>query len=231
MIDSVTNALQQAATQPLGLLLAILLGILSAATSACCALPSLGVIVGYSGTQENESKRLAFRKALFFTLGTIISLLIIGTVAGFVGQVANVSLGKYWKIFAGAVLIFLGLATLNILPFELSFGKFDGIKKRLGKSGVILSGLILGGLISVTALCCNPGIFVIIGVAVLQKQVFQAALLLFMFAIGFSLPLGAILFGVSLSKALLLPKSADKIIRWIAGGILLVVGFYFLITF
>jgi cytochrome c biogenesis protein CcdA len=66
---------------------------------------------------------------------------------------------------------------------------------------------------------------------VLLGHIFQAALLLGMFAIGFSLPLGAVLLGLSLSKARFLPKGADNIVRWIAGGIQLVVGFYFIITF
>jgi cytochrome c biogenesis protein CcdA len=65
----------------------------------------------------------------------------------------------------------------------------------------------------------------------LQRQIFQAALLMGMFAIGFSLPLGAFLLGVSLSKAHFFTKREDKIVRWIAGGIQLIVGFYFLLTF
>jgi cytochrome c biogenesis protein CcdA len=231
MIDYITKALQQTSTQPIGFLLVMMLGVLSAATSACCALPVLGVMIGYSGVQENMNKKLAFMKALFFTLGTIFSLMIIGGIAGFVGQVANASLGLYWKIFAGIMLIFMGLATLKILPFKIPLGQFDNIKNRIGLSGEILTGFFLGGLVAVNSLCCNPIIFGVIGAAVLQKQIFQATMFLFMFSIGFSLPLGAILFGVSLSKALFLPKNAEKIFRWIAGGILLIVGFYFLITF
>jgi len=231
MLNSVTNALQHAAMQPLGLLLTLVLGVLSAATSACCAIPSLAVMIGYTGAQESAGKGLALKKASFFTLGILVSLMILGGIAGFVGQAANVSLGKYWTLFAGVALIFFGLAALNLLPFKLSFGKFERIKNRLGSSGVVLTGLILGGLVSITALCCIPALFVVMGVAVLQKQILHAVLLLFMFAAGFSLPLGAIVFGLSLSKALFLPKGAEKIVRWIAGGILLVAGFYFLITF
>jgi len=231
MLDSVANALQQASSQPLGLLLAMALGTVSAATSACCTLPALGVLIGYSGAQESVSSRLALKKALCFMFGAIVALMIIGGVAGFVGQVANASLGRYWKIFAGTVLIFFGLAMLNILPFKMSFGHFGSIKNRLGMSGSLLTGFTLGGLVVASSLCCNPIIYAVIGIAVLQGQVFQAALLLGMFAIGFSLPLGAILLGVSLSKARFLPNSADTIIRGIAGGILLIVGFYFLMTF
>jgi len=231
MLDTITSALQQAATTPLGLLLAFVLGILSAATSACCTLPILGVLIGYSGTQEIASKGLVLRKALFFTIGTSASLMVMGGVAGFVGHVANESLGRYWIVFAGVIMIFFGLATMELLPFKLSFRKLNRIKQCLGTSGTILAGLVLGGLVSVTALCCHPAIFVVMGVAVLQKQVIQAALLLLMFSIGFSLPLGAVLFGVSLSKALFMPKRAERIVRWIAGGLMIAAGFYFLLTF
>ena len=231
MLDSITLALRQASTQPLGLLLALALGVLSAVLSACCTLPTLGILISYSGAQSTENKTQAVKRVLFFILGTIVFLMIIGGVAGFIGQVAQNSIGTYWKIFAGIVLIFFGLATLQFLPFKLSFGRFDSIKKRIGSSGAIITGIVLGGVVAVSNLCCNPVIFVVVSIAVLQGHFFQAVLLLAMFAIGFSLPLGAILLGVSLSKVYFMKAGAEKIIRWIAGGIMLVVGFYFLITF
>ena len=231
MLKYVTDALQQVASQPLGLVLALVLGLVSAATSACCTLPALGVLVGYSGAQANDNRKAAVKKALFFTLGTIVSLMIIGGIAGFVGQVAQNSLGQYWRIFAGVVAVFLGLAALKLLPFKLSFGKFEGLGNRLGKSGAILAGLILGGIVAATSLPCNPGIFIVIGAAILQGKIFWAALMLAMFAIGFSLPLGAVLLGVSLSKVSFAAKGADTAIRCVAGVVLVIAGFYFLVTF
>jgi cytochrome c biogenesis protein CcdA len=230
MLDYFTNALQEASTKPIGLLLAITLGFLGSVTTACCTLPVIGVLIGYSGAQENISRKLALKKALFFNVGIIFSLMLLGAVAGFVGQVAQFSLGQYWKIFAGVMLIFFGLVTLKLLPFNPSFVKLENIKTKLGMSGVILTGLVLGGLFATSTLCCNPAIFIVVGVATLQRQIIQAVLILGMYAVGFSLPIGAIIFGVSVSKASFLPKSADKFIRWIAGGIQLIVGFYFLVT-
>jgi cytochrome c biogenesis protein CcdA len=231
MLEYVTNTLQQVASEPLGLVFALVLGLLSAATSTCCTLPALGILVGYSGTQTNDNRKIAVKTALLFTLGTIVSLMIIGGIAGFVGQVAQNALGRYWKFFAGIVAIFLGLAALNLLPFKLSFGKFEGIKNRLGKSGAVLAGFILGGIIAASSLPCNPGIFIVIGAAVLQGKLFWAVLMLAMFAIGFSLPLGMVLLGISLSKVSLAAKGIDAAIRWTAGVILVVAGFYFLVTF
>ena len=231
MLEYITNTLQQVASEPLGLVFALVLGVVSAATSACCTLPALGILVGYSGAQANDNRKTAVKTALLFTLGTIVSLMIIGGIAGFVGQVAQSALGRYWKVFAGIVAVFLGLAALNLLPFKLSFGKFDRVKSRLGKSGAVLAGLILGGIVAVSSLPCNPGIFIVLGAAVLQGQVIWATFLLAMFAVGFSLPLGAVLLGVSLGKMSLAARNADMVIRCISGVILLVAGFYFLVTF
>ena len=231
MLEYVTDTLQQVAGQPLGLVFALILGVVSAATSACCTLPALGVLVGYSGAQASTNRSTAVKSALFFTLGTILSLMIVGGVAGFVGQVAQISLGRYWKVFAGVVAVFLGMAALNLLPFKLSLGKFEGIGKRVGESGAILAGLILGGIVAVSSLPCNPGIFLVIGVAILQGEVAWATLMLAMFAIGFSLPLGAVLLGISLSKVSLAAKGADAAIRWVAGAVLIFAGFYFIISF
>lgn len=230
MIETLTNTLQQVASQPIGLAFALLLGVVSAASSACCTLPALGILVGYSGARTNENRKTAVRTALLFTAGTIIALMIIGGIAGFVGQVARVTMGNYWKIFAGVVAVFLGLAALKLLPFELSLGRFEAVKSRLAKSGALLTGLILGGIVAASSLPCNPGIFIVIGASILLGNILWAMLMLAMFAIGFSLPLGAILLGISLSKVSLAASGADKVIRWTAGAVLIVAGFYFLIS-
>ncbi|MCL5036743.1 MAG: hypothetical protein M1269_06435 [Chloroflexi bacterium] len=231
MLDSVTTALKEVASQPLGLFFALLLGFVSAATSACCTLPALGILIGYSGAQTNDTRKGVVKSALLFTIGTIVSLMIVGGIAGFVGQVAQGSLGRYWKVFAGIVAVFLGLATLKLLPFELSFGKSRLEPGKLGIFGPALAGLLLGGMIAGCSLPCNPGIFIVMGAAILQGSVLWASLLLGMFAIGFAIPLGLVMFGVSLGKVSLAAKGADTAIRWIAGVVLIAAGFYFIITF
>ena len=51
------------------------------------------------------------------------------------------------------------------------------------------------------------------------------------FAVGFSLPLGAVLLGVSLGKATLVTKRAEASIRGVSGGVLIIAGFYLLVMF
>lgn len=69
-----------------------------------------------------------------------------------------------------------------------------------------------------------------LNLAPLLPRVTDPDLLLAMFVLGYSLPLGAVLLGVSLGKTALLTKNADTAIRWISGCILLIAGFYLLIT-
>jgi cytochrome c biogenesis protein CcdA len=51
------------------------------------------------------------------------------------------------------------------------------------------------------------------------------------YAIGFSLPLSALMLGVSFGKSALRFKKADTVIRMVAGVVLIGVGFYFFDTF
>lgn len=231
MIQEITDKLQLVSSQPIGLLFALILGTASAIASTCCTLPALGLVAGYSGTQTQDTKKALVKSTLLFMLGTIVALMIIGAISGLVGQVAQITLGRYWKVFAGVIAIILGLATLKLLPFNISLGNFDPSKMKQNKFGSIMTGFALGGIVAVSSLPCNPGIFIVMGAAILQGAVLWAMILLGFYAIGFALPLGALVLGISLSKFSLASKGVDTAFRWIAGLILVVVGFYFLLTF
>lgn len=231
MIQEIMDKLQLVSSQPIGLLFALILGTASAIASTCCTLPALGLVAGYSGTQTQDTKKALIKSTLLFMLGTIVALMIIGAISGLVGQVAQITLGRYWKVFAGVIAIILGLATLKLLPFNISLGNFDPSKMKQNKFGSILTGFALGGIVAVSSLPCNPGIFIVMGAAILQGAVLWAMILLGFYAIGFALPLGALVLGISLSKFSLASKGVDTAFRWIAGLILVGVGFYFLLTF
>lgn len=225
------TALLQVGTSPMGLPLAFLLGLASAAASTCCTLPVFGAIVGYAGIRETTDRRSNLLVAGFFMIGAIIALLVLGSVAGLIGQIAQSTLGSYWKVFAGIVAILGGLGALNLLPF-----KIPGIQNRLvsdprrGLLEAAIVGLIMGGAVSVCSMGCNPGIYIILGVAVLQGYTLWMLGILSAYAIGFSLPLAALMLGISLGKSIGF-KKADIVIRVIAGIMLIAVGFYFLSTF
>ncbi|MHC4186477.1 MAG: hypothetical protein ACYSR4_11205, partial [Planctomycetota bacterium] len=92
-------------------------------------------------------------------------------------------------------------------------------------------GLVMGGGVSAASLCCNPGIYIVLGVAVLQGHTFWAMGLMAAYAVGFSLPLAVIMLGVSFGKSAVKVRRTEAVIRIVCGILLLFAGFYFLATF
>lgn len=225
------TVLEQVGFRPVALPLAFVLGLAGAVASACCTLPLLGAIVGYSGTREDNDRRAKFLAALFFMLGTTIALIILGTVAGFIGQVAQDTMGKYWKVFAGLIAIFVGLAALKLLPFKLPTKTADTNARPKGLLGAAVFGLVMGGGVSVASLACNPGIFIVLGVAVLQGYTLWTIAITAAYAVGFSLPLALIMLGTSFGKSAIKAKRTEITIRIIGGVLLIIAGFYLLGTF
>lgn len=233
MLKWVTDMLQAASMGPAALPLAFMLGLVSAVASTCCSLPAMGMLVAYSGTRQDVNRQAAFASATWFLVGATLALIILGFVAGLVGRTAQAFLGRYWKLFAGAVAVLLGLATLKLLPFKLpgNARKADASSASGGKMGAALGGLFLGGGVAACSLPCNPGIFIVIGASILMGRILWAVVLMAAFAIGFSLPLSAILFGVSFGKSAIKAQKVDAAIRTVAGVLLVCAGFYLLATF
>ncbi len=230
MQEWINQALESGTLSLAGLLAAFLLGLISSIASACCTLPVLGAVVGYSGTRKGNGRRATLLAALFFMVGTTIATVILGAVAGFIGQVAQSTLGKYWKLFAGLIAIFFGLASLKLLPFKLPQKIYKSEAQPKGLFGAAVFGLVVGGGVGVCSLPCNPGIFIVLGVVILQGYSLWAMAILVAYAIGFSLPLAAIMLGVSFGKSVAKAKKAETTIRIIAGVLLIAAGFYFLAT-
>jgi cytochrome c biogenesis protein CcdA len=233
MIESIKTALQTGSSEALALPLAFLLGLASAVSSACCTLPAMGMLVAYSGTRENTGRGAAIGSAASFMLGTTLALIVLGFVAGFVGQSAQALLGNYWKLFAGVLAVLFGLAALGLLPVKLPQFRRKPAESNAGQGFVatLVVGLLLGGGVAACSLPCNPGIFIVLGAAVLQGQAFWGMLLMAAFALGFSLPLAAILLGVSFGKASIKARKVETLIRTVAGVLLTGAGLYLLATY
>ena len=212
------------------LLAAFLLGVGGAIASTCCTLPVLGAIVGFAAKDEKRTSRAAWLGAGFFMLGSAVAIIILGMVAGFIGQAAQNVLGGYWKLFAGGMAVVFGLATLGLLPFKLALKAPTYVPERRGMMGSAMIGLGIGGLLTVCSVGCNPGIFGVMAVVVLQGYNLWAVTVLAVYAVGFSLPLALIMVGVSLGKMAVRAKRVEAVIRFIVGVMLIGVGFYFLAT-
>ncbi|MHC4283792.1 MAG: hypothetical protein ACYSWZ_12585 [Planctomycetota bacterium] len=105
----------------------------------------------------------------------------------------------------------------------------DKIRPK-GLISAALFGLIVGGGIGFCSMPCNPGIYIVLGVTVLKEFNLWTIAILVAYAIGFSLPLAAIMLGVSFGKSIARAKKTVAAIRIVAGIILIAAGFYFLRT-
>lgn len=92
-------------------------------------------------------------------------------------------------------------------------------------------GLVLGGGVSAASLACNPGIFIIVSVAVLQGASLWMIGVPVAYAVGFSVPLTAVVLGVSFGRPAVRAQKAEAAIRIAAGVLLIIAGFYLLRTF
>lgn len=231
MIQHIIEKLQITTSEPIGLLFALILGAVSITVSSCCSLPSLGLIAGYSGTKFYTSKAELAKSIILFMIGTILSVMVIGGVSAFAEQTVQITLGLYWKVVIGVISIIFGLSALKLLPYNFSLGIFDPSKREISKTISTLTGFVLGGTVAVSSLPCNPGIFIIIGAAILQGKILWAISLLGMYAIGFALILGLLMSIISLISYSLTSTEANKALHWASGMILIVGGFYYLFTF
>jgi cytochrome c biogenesis protein CcdA len=214
------------------LLAALLLG-LFAAVSSCCNLVVIGALAGYSGAaSEKRVDRTILLGGLSFMLGTIIALATLGAVTGFVSQTVGSTLGAYWRLFAGAIMVFFGLASLNLLPIKLpDFGPRTGVIPN-GTLRALIYGLAIGGGTTACSVGCNPVLPVALGVATLQGHTMWGATILGSFAVGYSLPLAGGIIGLSLglNKLSAVIQKLAPLIKASAGIILIGAGLFLLAT-
>lgn len=207
-----------------------LFGILGS-LSSCCTLPVIGAVAGYaSGLGEQRSRREILLVGLFFLLGTILSLAALGAVAGFVGQVAGSSLGKYWRFAAGLMMVLFGLVAVGLLEIRIPKWNLDARANRRGTAGALVYGLALGGATTACSFGCNPLLPVAMGAAVLKGATLLGAAMVAVFALGYSLPLAGALVGIGYGVGQLgrMAKKVIPVARIGGGALLISIGFYLL---
>lgn len=117
-VTSVKTLLESAGYGPLSFAFSLIVGILSAVASACCTLPIIGALAGYSVIRK-EDRSSVLRSGLLFMAGSIVTIMAIGIMVIFAGQTIRGISGDYWKIAAGCATIFFGIAALELFPFKL----------------------------------------------------------------------------------------------------------------
>ncbi|OGO17006.1 MAG: hypothetical protein A2Z02_03125 [Chloroflexi bacterium RBG_16_48_7] len=214
---------------------AFLFGLSSAATTAACGgLPAMLVIVGYTGASKGGGRRQLLLAAASFLLSSVLALALLGALTAYFGGSALAyggSVGFYAKKALGMVAIFIGLSALDVMPFRLPTFKIATDKLPSGTLGAVLVGLSVGLATAGCATACSPlQLPIVLGFAALRGQVLEGSVILILFALGFSLPLVAVMLGIGLGKASKIMEKIDKPLRIISGLLLVGLGFWFLLA-
>ncbi len=192
-----------------------------------CNVAMIPLIIGYIGGKRAMPRKQAFSISFMFALGLAITFMLLGVIAALVGGLIGGSTRLWYYLVAGVCLV-IGLQMLGVLQVQTPEW-FGGLRDKIRTKG--LWGALLLGLVSglVSSQCATPVLAAILTYVMANKSgVAYGAVLLFVYALGRGVPI--VLAGTFAGVL----KSFHALGRWsnwiekVSGGIVLLVGLYFL---
>lgn len=211
---------------------AFLLG-LSGLVTCGCNYALFALVAGYSGT-GNAAARPAnlLGSGVSFLMGSLVSMALIGALFGYAGEMISTTFGDYWNMGAGLLCILFGLYAMDFLPFSLPSLRKIPVHTKGGISSSIIFGLTVGGTASFFNTCCNPVFPILLATSFVKGSTLWGMLLLSVFALGYTLPLAALLVGIRTGITRIPPRVATAA-RWVqygSGALLVIAGFWLLVS-
>jgi len=209
---------------PLTLLIVFTGGLLT--SLGPCSLSLLPITVAYLAGFKNKQKPL--QKTISFCGGIVVSLVILGSLSGFLGKIYG-QLPGFFSIIISLLAIVMGLNLLGLLKFSLPSGPDPDIwTSKVPPSCAPVSAGLAFGLAS--SPCTTPVLAVLLAWVAKQGNPLSGTIFLTSFAIGQIVPLFiAGTFAASIPKLLSL-RPIGKWVPPISGVILLSVGLISLLS-
>ena len=186
-----------------------------------CLLPMLPIYVSYfAGDGEKDTKRV-IKNALGFILGFTAIFMLLGALAGTVGQLLR-DYKVITNIVTGTVVIFFGLNFLGIFKLNIFRGTSFSGTKRVGFFSSVLFGIVF-------SIGWTPCVGAFLGSALMLAasggHVAEGTLMLLVYSLGLGIPffISAILID-KLKGAFSFIKRHYGVINIISGTLLIVVG-------
>lgn len=201
-------------------IVAFIAGIISVASP--CVLPLIPAIFAYS-TEKGKLRPIAI------VLGLSITFTLMGIVTSAFGSTFRAYLG-YLNIIAEVFIIAFGVAMLFEINMFNAFGRLSSLHTK-NEEGLI-GGLLLGMSLGVIWIpCVGPILGAILTMVAVSADITHGATMLFVYSLGFAIPMLVIAYSANLSSAKLGGISKyDVIIKRAAGAILISVGLWMVYT-
>lgn len=187
-----------------------------------CLLPMLPVYVSYFAGGSERSTGRALKNALGFVLGFTMVFLAMGALASTVGSFFRGHTTAV-NIVCGLVVIFFGLNFLGVFQVNLFRGMHGSAQKRdLGFLSAVLFGMVF-------SIGWTPCVGAFLGSALMlasqQGNVLIGVTMLLCYSLGLGIPfvMSAVLID-KLKGAFSFIKRNYRVINWLCGGFLLLVG-------
>lgn len=148
-----------------------------------CSLAMLPMIIGYIGGYSKERPARTLVQLIFFVLGTAVVFTAIGIICAITGKVFVSFAGGYFGLLIAAIVMIMGLKLVGILDFELPV-MIKEIPQNKAQN-IYLYPILLGAVFALAGTpCSTPILAAIMAFASLSASLFQAVIMLFLFAIG-----------------------------------------------
>ncbi len=209
---------------PLTLLMVFIGGLLT--SFGPCSLSLLPITIAYLAGFKNKQNPL--QKTISFCSGIVISLVILGSLSGFLGKIYG-QLPGFFSIFISLLAIMMGLNLLGFLKFSLPSGPDPEIWTNQVPPALapVSAGLAFG---LASSPCTTPVLAVLLAWVAKQGNPLSGIIFLGSFAIGQIIPLFiAGTFAASIPKLLSL-RPIGKWVPPISGLILLTIGLISLLS-
>jgi cytochrome c-type biogenesis protein len=183
-----------------------------------CILPVIPAVFAYS-TEKGKFRPLAI------VLGLSISFTCMGIITSILGATFTAYLG-YLNIFAEILLITMGIALIFDLNIFNIFGNFSSLANS--KQEGLLGGLLLGLSLGIVWLPCVGSVLgSILTMVAVSGEIVYGAVMLFIYSLGFSVPMLLVAYSASFSSSKLQKVSKYGFpLKKVAGFVILGVGFY-----
>ena len=186
-----------------------------------CTLPTVMLVMGYVSGTVNHSKFKAFKISLSFVLGIAFTLSLLGGFAGTLGGLMSNT--KMLNYILAAIVITMGLWMLEVIDLGTKQFSFGTPRKGSGYLGAFLLGLPFGILASP---CTTPILGGVLTYAASKGSSLYGFIMLFVYAIGRSIPILIVGTFTGLVKNLSKLDKYQQPIKIIGGILLILLGLY-----